>query len=224
MRLDSLRRLGVLAVLTLGVSTAGLRAEAPPEPAGAADTDAREPADAAATANAGDAAEAAAGDAAPPAAAAAASATAPTELPSFGAEVLAHELALRLISLKQREDAVWLREQSLAEVESEGQRIVEDVTALRAAIDARLAEIEKGDAERIARIAKVYSAMPPEGAGRLLEALPVDVAARVVAKMKQKNAAAILAAIESPVALRISKNVLDPLQLSDGRPRTEKQP
>jgi flagellar motility protein MotE (MotC chaperone) len=141
-----------------------------------------------------------------------------------GAEALAHELALRLLTLKQREDALLVREQTLAEVENEGQRIVDEVGALRAAIETRIAELAKGDAERIARIAKVYAAMPPANAGMLLEALPLDVSARVLAKMKQKNAAAILAAISSPSAVRISKNVLDPLQLGGAPPAAKEKP
>ncbi len=140
----------------------------------------------------------------------------PTALPPApppGAEALAHELSLRLLTLQQREETVELRERSIVEIESESQRILDEVGSLRAAIEARIAEHAKGDVERIARLAKVYSAMPPASAAKLLEALPLDVSARVLAKMKQKNAAQILTVIASPAAVRISKNVLDPLQL-----------
>lgn len=144
--------------------------------------------------------------------------------PPPGAEALAHELSLRLLTLQQREETVELRERSIVEIESESQRILDEVGSLRAAIEARIAEHAKGDAERIARLAKVYSAMPPASAAKLLEALPLDVSARVLAKMKQKNAAQILAVIASPAAVRISKNVLDPLRLGSEPASPKEQP
>ncbi len=203
----------LLAPVCLAAAPALLRAEArePEAAVEAADAVAREDAP-------GQAADAGAALAAAETPAAATAAAGPAEVaaaaaPATGAEALAHELALRLLRIAQREQELELRERSVGEIELESQRILDEIGALRGAVDARIAEIAKGDVERIARLAKVYAAMPPASAAKLLEALPLDVSARVLSKMKQKHAAQILAVISDPKAVSISKNVLDPLQL-----------
>ena len=212
------------ALLWLCGASAPLRAEPATKQSGEAGSEAAEASAAQADGEGEQTAEGESADSKAEGADAKAQPAAQPPAPPPGAEALAHELSLRLLTLQQREETVELRERGVSEVESESQRILDEVGALRAAVEARISELAKGDSERIGRLAKVYSAMPPVSAAKLLEALPLDVSARVLAKMKQKNAAQILAVIASPAAVRISKNVLDPLQLGSQPASQKEQP
>ncbi len=104
------------------------------------------------------------------------------------------------------------REQAAEELEAEARRLLDEVDAIRVAIEARLAEWEEQAGEPVQRLAKVYAAMPPAHAARLLEQLDLDLATAIVSTMKYKQSAAVLSAMSAPTALRVSRRAAAPLQ------------
>ena len=88
---------------------------------------------------------------------------------------------------------------------------IAELEADRAAIEARIATWETQDGDRIKKLAKVYSAMPPARAAVLLSELELNLAVSVLAGMKQKNSAKVLAVIDSKRALVLSRRLARPL-------------
>jgi len=119
-------------------------------------------------------------------------------------------------SLETREREIDARELAAAELEREALRILEEIRAVRLVIERRLEEWEETKGDRVARLAKVYSEMPPDRAAPLLEQLGQDLATEVVARMKPKDSAGVLALMSNPSALRISRSVAKPLAPRDG--------
>lgn len=119
-------------------------------------------------------------------------------------------------SLEAREREVEARELAAAELEREALRILDEVRAVRLVIERRLEEWEETKGDRVARLAKVYSEMPPDRAAPLLESLGQDLAVEVVARMKPKDSAGVLALMSNPNALRISRSVAKPLAPREG--------
>ncbi len=119
-------------------------------------------------------------------------------------------------SLEARERDVEARELAAAELEREALRILDEVRSVRQVIERRLEEWEETKGDRVARLAKVYSEMPPDRAAPLLESLGQDLAVEVVARMKPKDSAGVLALMSDPSALRISRSVAKPLAPREG--------
>ena len=119
-------------------------------------------------------------------------------------------------SLEAREREIEARELAAAELEREALRILEEVRTVRRVIEQRLEEWEETKGDRVARLAKVYSEMPPDRAAPLLESLGQDLAVEVVARMKPKDSAGVLALMSNPSALRISRSVAKPLAPREG--------
>ncbi len=119
-------------------------------------------------------------------------------------------------SLEAREREVEARELAAAELEREALRILDEVRSVRQVIERRLEEWEETKGDRVARLAKVYSEMPPDRAAPLLESLGQDLAVEVVARMKPKDSAGVLALMSDPSALRISRSVAKPLAPREG--------
>ena len=70
-------------------------------------------------------------------------------------------------------------------------------------------ESERG--ERVRQLAKIYAAMKPIKAARLLEGLEANLATQILSNMKHKKSAAILERIEAERALAVSRKVAHPL-------------
>ncbi len=95
--------------------------------------------------------------------------------------------------------------------------IEERITSLevdREEIETRIAEWETQDGDRIKKLSKVYAALPPIKAARLLSDLELDLAVSVLSGMKQKNSAQVLAVIAPDRALVMSRRMVRPLTAS----------
>ena len=131
--------------------------------------------------------------------------------PSPEAERLVGELRAMKRRLAAREAELDARERAVGELEAEALRLLQQVEALRAALDEQITEWEQENDSRIARLAKVYAEMPPAKAAPLLEGLDLDLATRLLTRMKHKDSAQVMALLPNEVALRLSRRVARPL-------------
>ncbi len=130
---------------------------------------------------------------------------------SLGAERLLAELRQQRRRLEARELEVAAREAAVADLEAEAGRLLDEVEALRGALDRRVAEWESRSESRISRLAKVYGAMSAARAAPLLEGLDLDLATEILSKMKHKQSAQVLALMSNETALRVSRRAARPL-------------
>ncbi|MCP5042042.1 MAG: hypothetical protein GY944_13515 [bacterium] len=137
---------------------------------------------------------------------------------SQGVDRLLSEVYKRQKELAEAEREVTRREAAVLELEV---MIEERITSLevdREEIETRIAEWEAQDGDRIKKLSKVYAALPPIKAARLLSDLELDLAVSVLSGMKQKNSAQVLAVIAPDRALVMSRRMVRPLTASpDGK-------
>ena len=110
------------------------------------------------------------------------------------------------------------RERAVVELEEMIVKRSTDLDRVRQEVEDRIAEWSSQGRDRVTQLADVYSAMPPEKAGRLLDKLDLDLAVSVVRKMKKKSSAAVLGAMRSDRALLVSRRMLKPLDPSSDAP------
>ena len=134
----------------------------------------------------------------------------PQEL-SRGVESLIGEIRKREFSLEKRGRELERREAAVAKLDSLIDDRLAELQSLREAIEQRIADWSQRDGDRVASLAKLYAAMPPEKSARLLAGMDLDLSVEVVRKMKQKQGAALLGAMSSKRAVAISRRLLNPL-------------
>lgn len=135
--------------------------------------------------------------------------------PACAPDRSASEAALEL--LRARNDALDRKEQRLQERERtqvaagrEAERRLQELEALRGAVDARLARLETATDERTKDLADLYGRMLPERAAAVLQALDPDLAARILARVRRPRAAEILNALPDARAADLSRRLLRP--------------
>lgn len=128
-----------------------------------------------------------------------------------GLERLVLELEEREKALERRAAELAERERSVASLEAEAARRVEELETLALALEQRIESIEAEGNDRLKRLAKVYSEMPPGRAAPLLESLEPELATEIVRRMKHKDSAAVLSVMAEPHALLLSRRVARPL-------------
>lgn len=121
------------------------------------------------------------------------------------------EIRLRQVELDRRERALLERERAHLEIEKLVEAQLEEVAEQRRLMERRIESWEATRGERIRQLAKIYAAMKPAKAARLLEGLEANLATQVLRNMKHKQSAAILEKIESGRALAVSRKVAHPL-------------
>lgn len=137
---------------------------------------------------------------------------------SRGVDAIIAEIRKREVEIALREQRIAERERAVVELE---EMIVErstDLDRVRQEVEDRIAEWSSQGRDRVAQLADVYAAMPPEKAGRLLDKLDLDLAVSVVRNMKKKSSAAVLGAMRSDRALLVSRRMLKPLDPSTDAP------
>jgi flagellar motility protein MotE (MotC chaperone) len=121
----------------------------------------------------------------------------------------------RMEELDRRERELAERERSLDELASETTRVFDELDALRAAVEGRIAAFEALRGDGVAKLAKVYAAMPPARAAALLDRVDPEVATAVIARMKDKKSAAVLASMAPERALRVTRATVLPVAAPD---------
>ena len=128
------------------------------------------------------------------------------------------EIRLRQAELDRRERELVERERAHIELEELLESQFEEIKAQRQTIESRLEAWEAASGERIRQLAKIYSAMKPAKAARLLEELEANLATQILRKMKHKQSAAILERIDADRALAVSRKVAHPLSFEPTEP------
>jgi flagellar motility protein MotE (MotC chaperone) len=129
-----------------------------------------------------------------------------------GVAALLQEMRDRGRELDRRERELDERERSLGELEAEVAALLAELEDVRGTVERRIAAWQEENGDSVRRLAKIYAAMPPLRAARLIEGLELDLATQIVAKMKHKQSAAVLALIRQERALAMSQQVVHPLR------------
>ena len=119
---------------------------------------------------------------------------------SFVGTLEPEQVAKQLLELEVRQTA-------LRELEEDLNQKIQALEALR---QQAVAVIEPGEKDRQAKLdtlIKFYQAMKPKSAARLLEKLPMRLAADVLSAMKSRGAGKILNVMNADKAVRLSKLV-----------------
>ena len=138
--------------------------------------------------------------------------------PRPGVAALLEEMRDRELRLERRERELDERERALAELEAEVSALLEELEEVQATVERRISAWEAENGDTVRRLAKIYAAMAPARAARLIEGLDLDLATQIVAKMKHKQSAAVLSLIRRERALAMSRQVVHPLRGEPARP------
>ncbi len=115
------------------------------------------------------------------------------------------ELRKRNDELEVRERNLRERERSLGELAAEAESMLAELEGRRSQVEERVAVLEKLQGDGVARLAKVYGAMPPPRAAELLSRLDLEVASVLLSRMKPKVSASVMAVMDPEQALRLSE-------------------
>ncbi len=138
---------------------------------------------------------------------------------SRGVESLIAEIRKQSFSLEKRGRELARREAAVQEIERLLDERVAEIEQMRDEVERRIERWVSLDGDRVEKLSKVYSSMPPERAALLLSGLELDLSVAIVQHMKKKQSAAVLAAMRSERALVISRRLLEPLD-----PETDETP
>lgn len=117
----------------------------------------------------------------------------------------------RVEELDRRERELAERDRALDELSGEARRVLDELTELHDAVEARIVAFETLRGDGIGKLAKVYAAMPPAQAAALLDRLDTEVATALIVRMKDRKSAAVLAAMSSERALRVTRSTALPV-------------
>lgn len=117
-------------------------------------------------------------------------------------------LAERRALARQRE-ALNVRQLAVDVAEKRLRKLVDELSALKRDIDARLAELEAGDEERLARLVKLYEKMRPKDAARIFDDLDFEVLVPLALAMNERKLAPIVAAMTPEVARKLTGEVAE---------------
>jgi flagellar motility protein MotE (MotC chaperone) len=136
-----------------------------------------------------------------------------------------------LADLLAQREALKVREQELndlaARLAVERQEIgivTQRVVTLQAEMDQAFVRIQENELANLKRLAKVYAAMSPDGAAKIMTEFQDDAAVKIFAQMKESETAPILElmAKDGPTAARRVALISDRLRLLSAPPVTEK--
>jgi flagellar motility protein MotE (MotC chaperone) len=117
-------------------------------------------------------------------------------------------LAERRALARQRE-SLNVRQLAIDVAEKRLRGLIEELSALKREIDARLAELEAGDRERLARLVKLYEKMRPKDAARIFDDLDFEVLVPLALAMNERKLAPIVAAMAPDVARKLTGEVAE---------------
>lgn len=141
--------------------------------------------------------------------------------PGRDVERLVEEVRQRETVLDRKAQELEERERTIVQLEARLDERLDELREIQKTIEERISDWEDQDGDRIKKLAKVYSAMPPARVAPLLENLDLDLATSIVANMRAKNSAAVLAAMNPEEALSLSLRSIRPLE---PKPPQEGQP
>ncbi len=112
-------------------------------------------------------------------------------------------------ALARQQEALQVRQAALAVAEARLRAHVEDLTALKAEVEARLAELQTGDEERINALVALYETMKPKSAALIFDDLDFKVLIPLTLRMSQRKLAPIIAAMGPATARRLTTELAE---------------
>jgi flagellar motility protein MotE (MotC chaperone) len=112
-------------------------------------------------------------------------------------------------ALARQREALTVRKLAVDVAEERLEQLLEELGALKAEIDARLAALEAGDEKRLARLVKLYETMRPKDAARIFDDLDFDVLVPLALAMNERKLAPIVAAMTPKVARKLTGEVAE---------------
>ena len=110
------------------------------------------------------------------------------------------DLAKRRKDLEAKEKELAMREALLKAAQSELQQKTQELTTIKADIEALLKQQTEQEDKRIASLVKIYEGMKAKDAARIFDSLEMDVLLQVMTRMSERKSAPILAAMDAEKA------------------------
>ena len=136
----------------------------------------------------------------------------PTAGPQSDKEV--QEELSYLSKLRERKEALDLREAELNQLEEELQRQksevekrIAELSQVREEIATKLEDRVEADEGKVKKLVDLYSSMKPKQAAKIIETVNTDLAVEVLANMKKKSAADIMNVMDDKVAKELSERL-----------------
>jgi flagellar motility protein MotE (MotC chaperone) len=129
----------------------------------------------------------------------------------YAIEPVLAEVRAREARLERRERDLAERERTHSELEALVAAQLQEVAEQRATMQSRIEAWQKEGGERIQQLAKIYAAMTPTKAARLIDSLEANLATQILSKMKHKKSAAVIERVSKDRALTVSRQVAHPL-------------
>jgi flagellar motility protein MotE (MotC chaperone) len=112
-------------------------------------------------------------------------------------------------ALARQREALSVRQLAVEVAEERLTKLVAELSALKDEIDTRLAELEAGDEQRLARLVTLYEKMRPKDAARIFDDLDFDVLVPLALAMNERKLAPIVAAMTPEVARKLTGEVAE---------------
>ncbi len=118
------------------------------------------------------------------------------------------EVKQRQEELDKKEDELAIREEQLRTMKSDLDKQISQLKALQASIEEQIKLRTDLETKAIIKLAKTYSAMPPDNAASLIQKIDTSIAIRVLGAMKERSAGRILAALPPDKASKLSEGLV----------------
>ena len=118
---------------------------------------------------------------------------------------LLQELEVKRRDLSRREKEIRREETRLNELRSDIKKRIATLQNIEKRIQQALDKVESASDERLDHLVKAYSAMGPDEAATLMNAMKIELAVRILRNMQVKKAGIILAVVQPRRAARISE-------------------
>ena len=117
-------------------------------------------------------------------------------------------LDARRAELAERDKKIDQRELDLNAQESELEMKLAELRQLTSKLKTQREGVDEQHALQVQQLAKIYSAMPPEEAAKLIEDLDSPIAIELMKKMSEKRIGQILSLMDKSRAIKLSKMII----------------
>jgi len=118
------------------------------------------------------------------------------------------EVKQRQEELDKKEDELARKEEQLRTMQSDLDKQISQLKALQASIEEQIKLRTDLETKAVIKLAKTYSAMPPDNAASLIQKIDTSIAIRVLGAMKERSAGRILAALPPDKASKLSEGLV----------------
>lgn len=107
--------------------------------------------------------------------------------------------------LDEKEEELRLREERLYAVKADLDAKIAEIARTNSKIEAGLKKIDEVNTDRVKKIVKIYESMNPEDSAARLEKLDEELAVMILASMSERKAAKILGFVDPDKSAKLSK-------------------